>query len=185
MGNVGGRPAPRIDWYALRRTRSLGEQFSTHLLGNATDSCVACGGLPAMLDYSLFVADNSLYNTPNTFGLFMLERVLAWMEAHGSLEGAIARNRAKAGHLYAELDRTGFWRPHAEVASRSWMNVTWRLPTEALEEQFVKEAKAAGLDGLKGHRSVGGIRASLYNALSITSVETLVDFMRDFEKKNG
>ena len=129
--------------------------------------------------------DGSLYNTPNTFGFFMLERVLAWLEANGGLTGAIRRNEAKAGLLYGELDRTGFWRPHAEKSSRSWMNVTWRLPTPELEEAFVKEAKAAGLDGLKGHRSVGGIRASLYNALGIESVEALVNFMRDFEKRNG
>lgn len=142
-------------------------------------------GLPAMLDYRVHAKEGSLYNTPNTFGVYMLERVLAWMEANGGLAGAIERNSAKAGLLYGELDRTAFWRPHAEVESRSFMNVTWRLPSEALEEQFVKESKAAGLDGLKGHRSVGGIRASLYNALSLESVRALVDFMRDFEKKNG
>lgn len=142
-------------------------------------------GLPSMLDYRVHAKEGSLYNTPNTFGIFMLERVLAWMEASGGLEGAVARNKAKAELLYGELDRTGYWRPHAQPASRSWMNVTWRLPTEPLEEQFVKEAKAAGLDGLKGHRSVGGIRASLYNALTLPSVQALVDFMRDFESKNG
>lgn len=141
--------------------------------------------LPTMLDYKVHAKDGSLYNTPNTFGIFMLERVLAWLEANGGLTGAIRRNEAKAGLLYGELDRTGFWRPHAEKSSRSWMNVTWRLPTPELEEAFVKEAKAAGLDGLKGHRSVGGIRASLYNALGIESVEALVNFMRDFEKRNG
>jgi len=142
-------------------------------------------GLPAMLDYRVHAKEGSLYNTPNTFGIFMLERVLAWVEANGGLDGAIARNRAKADHLYAELDRSGFWRPHAERGSRSWMNVTWRLPSEPLEEQFVKEAKAVGLDGLKGHRSAGGIRASMYNALELDSVRVLVDFMKAFEAKNG
>jgi phosphoserine aminotransferase len=142
-------------------------------------------GLPAMLDYKVHDKDGSLYNTPNAFGIFVLERVFAWMEANGGLDGAIGRNRAKAGALYAELDRSGFWRPHAEKDSRSVMNVTWRLPTEELEERFVKEAKAAGLDGLKGHRSVGGIRASLYNALELSSVEALTSFMRDFESRNG
>jgi phosphoserine aminotransferase len=142
-------------------------------------------GLPAMLDYKVHVKDGSLYNTPNAFGIYVLERVFAWMEATGGVDGAIARNRAKADALYAELDRTGFWRPHADKGSRSVMNVTWRLPTEALEEQFVKEAKAAGLDGLKGHRSVGGIRASMYNALEQTSVDALVSFMRDFEGRHG
>ncbi len=142
-------------------------------------------GLPAMLDYRVHAKEGSLYNTPNTFGIFMIERVLAWMEAGGGLNGAIDRNRAKADLLYGELDRTGFWRPHAQRESRSWMNVTWRLPTEALEDQFIKEAKAAGLDGLKGHRSIGGIRASMYNALALPSVQALVEFMGDFEKKNG
>ncbi|MES2638919.1 MAG: 3-phosphoserine/phosphohydroxythreonine transaminase [Myxococcota bacterium] len=142
-------------------------------------------GLPAMLDYKVHEKDGSLYNTPNAFGIFVLERVFAWMEANGGLEGAIARNQAKAGTLYTELDRTGFWRPHASVESRSVMNVTWRLPSEALEESFVKEAKAAGFDGLKGHRSVGGIRASLYNALTLDSVQSLAAFMRDFEGRHG
>lgn len=142
-------------------------------------------GLSPMLDYKVQAKEGSLYNTPNTFGIYMLERVLAWMEANGGLEGAIARNRAKAGLLYGELDRSAFWKPHARPEARSWMNVTWRLGTEALEEQFVKEAKAAGLDGLKGHRSAGGIRASLYNALGLESVEALVAFMREFERRNG
>ncbi len=142
-------------------------------------------GLPAMLDYKVHAKDGSMYNTPNCVGIYVIDRVFAWMEANGGLEGAIARNRQKAGTLYGELDRTGFWRPHAEVQSRSVMNVTWRLPDEALEEKFVKEAKAATLDGLKGHRSVGGIRASLYNALGQDSVDALVAFMQEFERKNG
>lgn len=142
-------------------------------------------GLPAMLDYKVQAKEPSLYNTPNTFGIFVLERLLAWMEANGSLAGAIARNSEKANMLYTELDRTAFWAPHANKDSRSWMNVTWRLGTEALEELFVKESKAAGMEGLKGHRSVGGIRASLYNALQKESVEVLVGFMQDFERRHG
>ncbi len=142
-------------------------------------------GLPAMLDYNVQIKDGSLYNTPNCFGIFVLERVFAWMEANGGLDGAIARNTAKAAALYGELDRSGFWSPHAAKDSRSCMNVTWRLPTEELEEIFAKEAKKAGFEGLKGHRSVGGIRASLYNALAIESVQALVGFMQEFERKNG
>lgn len=142
-------------------------------------------GLPAMLDYGVQAKEPSLYNTPNCFGIFVLERVMAWVEANGGLAGMIARNQQKASMLYGELDRSAFWKPHATVDSRSWMNVTWRLPSEALEEQFVKEAKAAGMEGLKGHRSVGGIRASLYNALEPASVAVLVDFMKEFERKNG
>ena len=142
-------------------------------------------GLPAMLDYRVHQKEGSLYNTPNAFGIFVLERVFAWMEANGGSAGAIARNRQKADALYTELDRTGFWRPHAVVEARSVMNVTWRLPSEELEESFVKAAKIAGLEGLKGHRSVGGIRASLYNALTLDSVQALTAFMRDFEARNG
>jgi phosphoserine aminotransferase len=142
-------------------------------------------GLPAMLDYKVHAKDGSLYNTPNTFGIFVLERVFAWLEANGGLDGSIARNQTKAGVLYNELDRSGFWRPHAARDARSVMNVTWRLPSEELEERFVKEAKAAGLDGLKGHRSVGGIRASLYNYLPLESVQALATFMAEFERTNG
>ncbi len=138
-----------------------------------------------MLDYKLHATVGSLYNTPNSLGIFVLERVFAWLEANGGLEGSVARNRAKADLLYTELDRSGFWTPHATKNARSVMNVTWRLPSEELEETFVKQAKAAGLDGLKGHRSVGGIRASLYNYLPHDSVQALVGFMREFEQKNG
>lgn len=141
--------------------------------------------LPAMLDYKVHAKEGSLYNTPNCVGIYVIERVFAWMEDHGGLPAMIDRNRQKAELLYGELDRSAFWSPHAEPASRSYMNVTWRLGSEALEEAFVKEAKAAGMDGLKGHRSVGGIRASLYNALEPASVAVLVDFMRDFERRNG
>ncbi len=142
-------------------------------------------GLPAMLDYAVQSKEPSLYNTPNCFGIFVLERMFNWVENNGGLEGMIARNRRKQELLYTELDRSSFWKPHAAKDSRSWMNVTWRLPSEELEELFVKEAKAADMDGLKGHRSVGGIRASMYNALEPASVEVLVAFMRDFEKRKG
>ncbi len=142
-------------------------------------------GTPAMLDYQVHAKDGSLYNTPNAFGIYVLERMLNFMEQNGGLQGAIDRNRAKSELLYSELDRSGFWRPHAVREARSWMNVTWRLPTPELEESFLKAAKAAGMEGLKGHRSVGGIRASLYNALELSSVQALVAFMQDFEKRSG
>ncbi len=96
-----------------------------------------------------------------------------------------SRKPRKAGKIYAEIDRGGFYRGHAEKDSRSIMNITFRLPSEELEERFAKEAKAAGLDGLKGHRSVGGMRASIYNAFPEDGVDTLVSFMKEFEKKNG
>jgi phosphoserine aminotransferase len=141
--------------------------------------------LPTMLSYATHVENNSLYNTPNTFGIYILGLVAQWMRAEGGLEAIAARNRRKAGLLYAEIDRTGFYRGHAEPDSRSLMNVTFRLPNEALEKQFATEATGAGLDGLKGRRSVGGLRASIYNAFPEGGVASLVEFMRQFERRHG
>ena len=140
--------------------------------------------LPTMLDYNVHASKGSLFNTPNTFGVFVLDQVFKWLEENGGLEGSIARNRAKANLLYGELDRSDFWVPHAEMESRSVMNVTWRLDNQDLEAVFLQEAEAAGLGGLKGHRSVGGIRASLYNGCPLESVVALVAFMQDFEIRN-
>ena len=145
-----------------------------------------CGDdLPTMLDYNVHASKGSLFNTPNTFGIFVLDQVFKWLEDNGGLEGSIARNRAKANLLYQELDRSNFWAPHAEMNSRSVMNVTWRLSNPALEPIFLTEAEAAGLGGLKGHRSVGGIRASLYNGCPLESVIALVAFMQDFESRHA
>ena len=141
--------------------------------------------IPTMLDYTVHSSKGSLFNTPNTFGIFVLERVFNWLEVNGGLEGSIARNKEKSELLYGELDRTDFWVPHAEKDSRSVMNVTWRLANEGLESVFLTEAEVAGLGGLKGHRSVGGIRASMYNGCPLESVEALVAFMRDFESRNS
>ena len=140
--------------------------------------------LPTMLDYNVHASKGSLFNTPNTFGIFVLDCVFKWLENNGGLQGSIARNQAKASLLYAELDRSSFWAPHADVSSRSVMNVTWRISNQDLEEKFLAEANTAGLGGLKGHRSVGGIRASLYNGCSIESVEALVGFMQEFEARH-
>ena len=141
--------------------------------------------LPTMLDYNVHASKGSLFNTPNTFGIFVLDQVFKWLEDNGGLEGSIARNRAKANLLYQELDRSDFWVPHAERDSRSVMNVTWRLKNQELEGGFLEEATAAGLGGLKGHRSVGGIRASLYNGCPMESVVALVAFMQDFESRHA
>ncbi len=144
-----------------------------------------CGeNLPTMLDYNVHASKGSLFNTPNTFGIFVLDQVFKWLEDNGGLDGSIARNQAKANLLYGELDRTDFWAPHAEQNSRSVMNVTWRLANQDLESVFLDEATAAGLGGLKGHRSVGGIRASLYNGCAIESVDALVLFMQEFEARH-
>ncbi|HEY7213115.1 MAG TPA: 3-phosphoserine/phosphohydroxythreonine transaminase [Thermoanaerobaculia bacterium] len=141
--------------------------------------------LPTMLRYATHVENDSLYNTPPVFGIYILRLVLRWLVANGGLAAMAAHNERKAKKLYAEIDRTGFYRGHAAPDSRSLMNVTFRLPSEELEKQFVQEATAAGFDGLKGHRSVGGLRASIYNAFPEEGIDALVDFMREFEKKHG
>jgi phosphoserine aminotransferase len=115
----------------------------------------------------------------------MVGLVMRWLIGRGGLEAIAATNERKAAKLYAEIDRSGFYRGVAQKDSRSLMNVTFRLPTEDLEKQFVKEAEQARLDGLKGHRSAGGIRASIYNAFPEEGVDALVAFMRDFEGRNG
>ena len=142
--------------------------------------------LPTMLNYKVQAENNSLYNTPNTFGIYILGLTMKWLKSLGGLAGDRGRQRsARPDKLYAEIDRTGFYRGTAQKDSRSLMNVTFRLPTEELEKAFDKEATAAGLDGLKGHRSVGGMRASIYNAFPEDGVDALVEFMREFERKRG
>ncbi|MEZ5316409.1 MAG: 3-phosphoserine/phosphohydroxythreonine transaminase [Vicinamibacterales bacterium] len=142
-------------------------------------------GLPTMLNYKVIADAKSLYNTPPCFGIYILGLVLKWVKSLGGLAAVGQINERKAKVLYDELDRSGFWRPHAERDSRSLMNVTFRLPSEDLEKLFIKEATAAGFDGLKGHRSVGGLRASIYNAFPEAGVAALVEFMRQFEKAHG
>ncbi len=141
--------------------------------------------LPVMIQYGPHADDKSLHNTPPAFAVYIMNLVSRWLLNLGGLEAMEKINIRKAAKIYAEIDRTGFYRGHARKEDRSRMNVTFRLPSEALEEKFVKESKAAGLDGLKGHRSVGGLRASIYNAFPEEGVDALVAFMQDFEKKNG
>ena len=142
--------------------------------------------LPTMLNYNTYAAKNSMYNTPPCFGVYAVQLVLKWLEETiGGLEKMAAINAEKAGRLYAFLDASDFYRATAEPDSRSLMNVTFRLAAEELEKRFVEEALAQDLGGLKGHRSVGGCRASTYNATPMAAVETLIDFMKNFEAKNG
>jgi phosphoserine aminotransferase len=141
--------------------------------------------LPTMLSYKVQSENNSLYNTPNTFGVYILGLTMKWLKSLGGLAAVARVNERKAATLYTEVDRTGFYRGTAQRESRSRMNVTFRLGSEDLEKKFAKEATAAGLDGLKGHRSVGGIRASIYNAFPQAGVDALVEFMKEFERKNG
>ena len=144
------------------------------------------GGLPAMLDYRLMAENRSLYNTPPTFAIYVVGLVLEWLKGLGGLGEMAKRNEAKAALVYGAIDGSGgFYRGHARPESRSRMNVTFRLPSEELEKSFLKEAQPLGLDGLKGHRSVGGLRASIYNACPLESVKALADFMGDFRKRRG
>ena len=142
-------------------------------------------GLHTMLDYRTHVENKSLYNTPNTWGIYIISLVCKWLRDKGGLTSMQRENEAKANMLYDAIDSTKFYRGHADPDSRSIMNVTFRLPSEELEQKFTTEATAQGLDGLKGHRSVGGIRASIYNAFPLEGVEALVSFMKEFERKNG
>ena len=141
--------------------------------------------LPTMLNYAVQAENGSMYNTPPVFAVYALGLVMKWLIGKGGLGAIAAVNERKAAKLYAEIDRTGFYRGTAHKDCRSLMNVTFRMATEELEKAFVKAATAAGLDGLKGHRSVGGMRASIYNAFPEPGVDALVDFMREFERKQG
>lgn len=142
--------------------------------------------IPAMLKYTTFAAKNSLYNTPPSFAIYTVQLVLKWIEETiGGLEKMDVVNRRKAALLYDFFDGSDFYRGTADADSRSVMNVTFRLPDENLEAMFVKQALESGLGGLKGHRSVGGCRASIYNPTPIEAVEALIDFMKTFEKQTG
>lgn len=141
--------------------------------------------LPTMLQYRTHSKNDSMYNTPPTFGIYLMGLVFKWIKANGGLSGAEQRNRAKAERLYAYLDQSRLFKPTADRDSRSWMNVTFVTGHEELDAKFVKAATAAGLDGLKGHRSVGGMRASIYNAFPIEGVDALIALMKDFEAQHG
>lgn len=141
--------------------------------------------LPDLLQYRTFAPDQSRPNTPPVFAVYVMGQVFKWILRQGGLEPMQQRNREKAALIYDVLDSTGFYKPHARQDSRSLMNITFRLPNEELEKQFIKQAEAEGMDGMKGHRSVGGIRASIYNAFPRAGCEALAAFMREFERKNG
>ncbi len=143
-------------------------------------------GIHSMLDYRKFAENASMPNTPNTWGIYLIGLVCQWIKSGGGVEEFERRNTEKASILYDAIDSSdGFYSGHADRAVRSLMNVTFRLPDERLENEFCDQAAAIGLDGLRGHRSLGGIRASIYNAFPREGVEVLVDFMRDFAQRNG
>lgn len=142
--------------------------------------------LHTMLNYKIHAENDSLYNTPNTFGIYIIKLVTKWLLGLGGLEEMYKINKKKAQLLYDCIDQSGgFYKGHAEEDSRSLMNVTFNLATEELEKKLIDEATKAGFSGLRGHRSVGGLRASIYNAFPIKGVEALVDFMKDFQRRNG
>jgi phosphoserine aminotransferase len=140
--------------------------------------------LPTMLQYRTHAAENSLYNTPPTFGIYFMGEVFKWIQSQGGLAAMAEHNESKARLIYDYLDSSDFFRGTAQADSRSRMNVCFRAPTEELEARFISEATKRGLDGLKGHRSVGGMRASIYNACPREAVEALVTLMKEFERSN-
>lgn len=143
-------------------------------------------GLPPMLDYRTQVENGSMYNTPPCWGIYMCGLNYQWVERQGGLVPMHARNKAKAQILYDAIDGSGgYYRGHAALDCRSLMNVTFNLPSDDLAEQFVVEAEASKLDGLRGHRSVGGIRASIYNAFPVEGCEAMAEFMKAFAARNG
>ena len=143
--------------------------------------------LPTMMQYRTHIDKKSLYNTPPTFGIYMIGLVMDWIEDEGGLSGIAAKNEEKAGMIYNLMDETDFYTCPVATADRSKMNVVCRIQgdNEALEKTFIVEAAAAGLSGVKGHRSVGGLRFSIYNAQTLEAISALTAFMRDFEQKYG
>jgi len=140
---------------------------------------------PPLLNYTLCAKDNSLTNTTNTFAVYVIKLVLEWQKQQGGVAALEERNREKAARLYRVLDASGFYRGVAAPAHRSMMNVTFRLPGEELEAEFLRLAEAEGLYALAGHRNVGGLRASIYNPMPLAGVEALAQFMEEFERNNG
>ncbi len=154
--------------------------FKKDLLERSSDD------LHTMLNYKTHVEKDSLYNTPNTFGIYIIGLVAKWLLNNGGLDKMYETNKHKAGLLYKFIDESGgYYKGHAEKDSRSLMNIPFNLPSEELEKKLIAEALAAGFSGLKGHQSVGGLRASIYNAFPTKGVEDLVSFMKNFQQKNG
>jgi phosphoserine aminotransferase len=139
-------------------------------------------GTPTMFDYKVHAENGSMYNTPPTYAWYLAGLVFRWLKDLGGLDGMAVINERKAEALYGAIDASGFYNNPVQADSRSWMNVPFTLASPDLDETFLKEAKAAGLTTLKGHRSVGGMRASIYNAMPEAGVQALIDFMREFER---
>jgi phosphoserine aminotransferase len=184
--NFLSRPIEHLDRFGLiyaGAQKNIGPAGATAVLIREDFLQKRNSGTPTLLDYGTHIGD--LYNTPPVFAVYIIEKVLRWLDNLGGLEAMEKRNIAKASKLYNALDASDFYCPTAVPHSRSRMNVTFRLADESLEAKFVSDAKAAGLTDLKGHRSVGGMRASIYNACPEASVDALVAFMQEFERTNG
>jgi len=145
----------------------------------------ARNGLPTMFSYREFVSCDSLYNTPPTFAWYVTDLVLEWMQQQGGVTALAAINQCKAETLYAQIDGSGFWRNAVAAELRSWVNVPFQCADSELEPMFLQQAAAAGMLGLKGHRALGGMRASIYNAMPLASVQQLAEFMCEFERRHG
>ncbi|MFH1893694.1 MAG: 3-phosphoserine/phosphohydroxythreonine transaminase [Candidatus Zixiibacteriota bacterium] len=165
--------------------KNLGPAGVTLVIMHKDLAARAKEGLNAMLSYATYIEKDSLFNTPPAYGIYMVMLVLRWIKKQGGLTAVEKVNDQKQKTLYGAIDNSGgYFKGTTEVESRSWMNVTMRMRDEDLEKKFIAEAKAAGLVGLKGHRSVGGIRASMYNAMTLAGIERLVAFMDEFKKSN-
>ena len=166
--------------------KNLGPSGVTVVIVNPELLSKANTNLPVIFQYGTYVKNNSLYNTPPTFAIYVVNLVLKWLKNSGGVAAMEKRNQEKAAYIYDAIDNSGgFYKGHAQKESRSLMNVTFRLPSEELEAAFVSEAKKIGLVGIKGHRSVGGMRASIYNAMPVEGCKTLAELMKEFQKKNG
>jgi len=142
-------------------------------------------GTPAVWDFKAMADEGSMLNTPPTFGWYFAGLVFKWLKKQGGLEGIGERNRAKAQKLYKAIDESGFYQNPVSVDARSWMNIPFTLAKPELDKVFLADANAAGLTNLEGHRSVGGMRASIYNAMPIAGIDALIDFMKDFQRRYG
>ncbi|NIA29275.1 MAG: 3-phosphoserine/phosphohydroxythreonine transaminase [Actinobacteria bacterium] len=162
--------------------KNLGPAGVTVVILRDDFAATANKGLPTMLSYETHISKDSLFNTPPVFSIYMIKLVLEWVKEQGGMEAIEATNKQKADLLYGTIDESGgFYRGTVDKDSRSWMNATLRLSNENLEKEFIESAKAQGMGGLKGHRSVGGIRVSMYNAMPLQGIEKLVDFMKSFK----
>ncbi len=180
------RDYSRFDMFYAGAQKNLGPSGMAVVAIKKEFAAKGCDKIPTMLQYRTYVDENSLFNTPPTWGIYIFGETMKWVKKMGK-ENLFKLNAAKAQKIYDVIDGSDFWTGTAVKEFRSNMNVTWRIHgnNEELEAKFIKEAAAAGLKSLKGHRSVGGIRASIYNAFPMEGVDALVEFMKNFEKQNG